>query len=319
MKSEYEKMNDEERIRLLETIRIVYPRQTSVVEEIKQCREKSKYSREPRCMFIYGRPGVGKSTIKDLYLDQCKVDQQDEINYKNPILSMNSPVQATVKSLLSEMLRSLGDPAFDKGTTQAMSARLEHLIKVKEIELIILDEFQRLIDIKSNKVLRDVAEKLTIIINNTKVPFVFIGLPIALEVFKSEEYFGRRCMIRKEIKAFEWGPEFIKFIEMIERELPLLDKSNLTNNETAYSIYQATNGIAHYIMTLIKEGAELAIKKKTERILPQFLACAYMNQVKNIIGRPDPFGYFNETKNPIDKEIINQGNKKYDVRDALRA
>lgn len=315
MHEELVRMSDEKRIRSLENIRVTYPRQKKVIDEIQRCREKSKYTREPQCMLIYGNPGVGKSTIKEIYLSRENVTGIK--NENNPVLVMNSPILATIKSMLSSMLNTLGDPASEKGTVQTMSNRLKKMMEKKGIELVIIDEFQRLIDCNSRRILKDVAETITLIMEETKIPFVFIGLPLAQQVFKSEEYLARRCMKQESFEAFNWNSEFLTFLKIVDKNLPLYNRSNLTDEDRAFKIHTATNGVAHYVMTLIKESAEMAIKNKCETITDHLLAAAYRENLRSIIQKKNPFGPDNDGWEP-DKTKENLKEKKSSLREVLK-
>ena len=139
------------------------------------------------------------------------------------------------------------------------------------------------------------AETLTIFMNNTRIPMVLIGLPMAKEVFNNEEYLARRFLLQKEITPFQWRTEadkqeFINFLTMIENSLPLGERSHLYGEEMAFDIHRATDGISHYVMTLIKESFELAIESGSERISAAFLAKVFDEQLRNVFkSRANPF------------------------------
>ena len=149
-------LTNDERIEKAEKLKIQYPRLSKILEKIEYCHNFSSKSKQPVSMLVTGIQGVGKTTLYESY-QQLYPRQEMEDKTIVPILSAVIPVPATVKGLVTELLLQLGDPMPDKGAIVQQTIRLRHLLQECETKLIILDEFQHVIDRDSTKVLQTTA------------------------------------------------------------------------------------------------------------------------------------------------------------------
>jgi len=173
---DYSKMSFYERVALAEQIYISYPRLNKLIQRLSHCHQYSKYSCEPECLFIKGPTGCGKTTLYKQY--EVQFPRQETLQGTEvTVLSASIPVPATVKGLATTLLFNLGDPIAEKGTILSQTLRLEKLIKHCKVELIILDEFQHIIDRDSHKILQTISDWLKNLLNSTNVPMVLIGMP----------------------------------------------------------------------------------------------------------------------------------------------
>ncbi|MBU2847293.1 AAA family ATPase [Acidithiobacillus ferriphilus] len=275
-----------DRIRMIERIYVMYPRLNELFELIAECHEDSKTSAEPQCMFLTGWTGVGKTSLIEQYLIRCpRKDESDHMRV--PVFHAEIPAKATVKSLATALLDSLGDPAPERGNTVAQGQRLAHLIKRCGVELILLDEFQHLIDNKTKRVVLDVSDWIKYLINSTKVPMILIGMPESEAILEANPQLKRRFMVRKSLAPFSWRTEddrleFRRFLALVEKMLPFDTPSQLADVDLAFPIYIASQGTAANVMTLIKQAARFAIREGEEKLDSGHFARAY--ERRNIDG-----------------------------------
>ena len=123
-------------------------------EDIEECQELSKVAEEPQCMSLEGPTGAGKTTLIKDYARQFPRHETGPATLI-PVFYLETPSPVTVKGLAQKMLEELGDPAAHKGNQPALNSRLIHLIRECGVELVILDDFQHLIDSETNKILKD--------------------------------------------------------------------------------------------------------------------------------------------------------------------
>jgi len=285
-----------DRLALIEKVFIRYPRLKKLRAKIDFCRKFSKIAAEPECMLIIGTRGAGKSTLTEWYASEFPARELPEKTIV-PILVVLVPSPATVKGLASAMLEALGDPAADKGTVSSLTLRLRKYIRGCEVELIILDEFQHFDDRQTKNVLKTISDWLKNLINETRRPIVLVGMPGCESVLenKGNEQLKRRFSAREEIAPFAWdaraqNDEFRQLLKEIDDALPLLKNSHLADEETAFLIHSATDGIIIYVMKLLRWAAKLAIETGTEQIDYSILARAYEKRVaQDFPKRPNPF------------------------------
>ncbi len=312
----------EAKIKQVENIFIVPPRIKEVLEKIDKCRRRSKLSKEPYCMLILGHQGVGKTTTYEYYEQQWpRVETPDGL--KVPVLSVVIQVPATVKSLVTEMLRVLGDPAADKGTTVSQTSRLRSMLTQCEVELIILDEFQHFIDRDSQRVLRTISEWLKVQINTTRVPVVLCGMPYSRHVLDAmgNEQLRDRFSARVPIEPYGWGTqedqrEFRTFLAEVGDALPLRS-CNLGSKEMAYRLYCASNGFVRPLMNLVRSAAITAIEQGNDSLEMDLLAEAFEERyAEEYPERKNPFS--SETDELEIVPFLNSEPALRNLKDVLR-
>src|ERR1700690_1719174 len=157
-------MTVEDKVEHFESTIVQSPLFTNVIKRTKECHRRAKYTTEPRGLFITGDTGYGKTTIGRFYeKDYPRISGDDGMII--PVLRSSVPSPATIKGMGSSLLKDMGDPLYDRGTTGNVTDRLCKQIKTCKVELIILDEFQDLIDKDTQKVLNSCADWLKHILN----------------------------------------------------------------------------------------------------------------------------------------------------------
>jgi DNA transposition AAA+ family ATPase len=274
----------EEKIAKIEQIYVWSPMLRGLIELMNHCREFSKIAAEPKSILITGDQGAGKTKLIERYLENFPRVVTAEKTLV-PVLAVDVIMPATVKSLVGDLLAALGDPAADKGTVASQTRRLCNLLKKCETELIILDEFQHLIDWKSSKVMKNISNWLKVLMNRTKLPIVLIGMPNSVDILdtKGNEQLKRRFSARKRLEPFRWGEDdedqedMINFLGKLDEALAELlpRRSGLAEAETAWLIHSATGGVIHKIMKLVRGAARAALTQGLKKIDLALLEEAY--------------------------------------------
>jgi hypothetical protein len=272
-------LTDEERKARVERIHIKFPRFKRVLDKIAYCHAHSKIAAEPECLLITGYQGAGKTTLCREYAQRYPKIVTRERKLV-PVLSTFVPSITTKKSLPTKMLHALGDGAAEKGTAVNQTLRIITRVNDCGVEIIILDEFQHFIDSDSKSVLDSVSNWLKDLINETEKPVVLVGMPYSEIVLEANPQLERRFSMRESLDPFVWNTsagqkEFKSFLKHLDRRLPFPKRSNLTDHETAFRIYCATNGFIGYLMKLVRRAAILAIDRKAECLDLELLAESY--------------------------------------------
>lgn len=308
-------MSKEERKKMVERIYVTSPRTKRIKGLIKHCQEYSKIAANPECMLLLGEPGNGKTT-------ECK---KYALNYPRrvvdgrtilPVLYVSIPSPTTPKSLPQKILQQLGDTFWKDGNTTVQTLRLCVLLGDLQTELIILDEFQGLIDGKTDRGLLEGSNWVKGFINEAKKPVVLAGLPYCDIVLKANDQLERRFPIRETLHPFchsedksirdydhflkhEDVKNFKRFLEEVDKGLPFSVRSDLADEHIAYRFYVATNGVIDFTMKIVRRAAELAIEKDLENVDLSLLARAYKERVSAIVpNRPNPFSTPEEELKP---------------------
>ncbi len=275
---------------------IRYPRFNQLVSHIQLCREMSQIAGEPQCLILEGQPGTGKSTLVQSYAATW-ARYETAHGTKLPIFYVETPSPATVKGLAARLLQALGDPAADHGTLWSMNTRLVHFIHTCEVQLIILDDFHHLIDTETNRVLNQVADWLKVLIKETQVPFLVVGVEGSVtRILEANAQLSRLFAIRETLRPFQWDSqhpetiqEFVTFVTFAERLIGVPLSAELPREELLYRVYTATAGVVGNVMNLLRYAVGLAQQQEAEVLSLATLTAAFNLRLAAHMHKPSPF------------------------------
>jgi type II secretory pathway predicted ATPase ExeA len=250
------------------------------LKEMARCHRMGRYRLdEPNCLLITGESGCGKSTLRRTYVNQYpRLEVEDRTLI--PVLHLELPSQPTVKNVAERLLIQLGDPFAEKGSAEGKTARIVTLMKECGVELVVLDEFQHFVDRSSEKVEYKVADWLKSVINDSKVPFVLMGLPRCHRILEVNEQLRRRFLPRVSLHRFridiqEERRQFFTVLKNLEKSLPLQSPSALCEKTVVPRIYYATHGVIDHTMKLISESLNIALSEHRPTIDQDILRRAF--------------------------------------------
>lgn len=275
---------------------IRYPRFNALHQDIELCQELSTATGEPQCMVLEGVTGAGKSTLVKTYAESF-VREETKLGRKIPVFYVETPSPVTIKGMASRMLQELGDPAAEKGTRWSMDARVINYIRACEVQLVILDDFHHLIDKDTNRVLSSVSDWLKVIIKETGIPYLVVGIEGAVEpILRMNLQLSRLFAVRETLQPFAWNPankptldEFASFVLYAEKSIDMPLSVDLERYELLARIHFATEGVVGNIMNMMRLAALLARRQGLEAISEAVLAEAYVKRLAKHMNRENPF------------------------------
>ncbi|MFC0414161.1 TniB family NTP-binding protein [Cytobacillus solani] len=249
---------------------IAHPNYSDLLTEIEEVHYYSKGSVKPDSLFLSGEAGVGKSTLLEDYTSRFPRDIVNN-NTVIPVLYSTLPVGATPKTVAARLLYSLGDPAYDKGTEISQTSRLLNFIKKCKVELIIIDEFQHLLDRDTKHILNKASEWVKSFCDEAGVPIILCGFPESKKIFKFNSQLDRRFLTKLSMEGFRYYTkeeqiEFRAFLKSIDEQLPFIDRSSLASKQLADKFFYATNGIPSHVNKILYEATGLAAKSGNDSI-----------------------------------------------------
>lgn len=303
-------MNNENKMTVLDkaqTMLIRYPRFEELHASIQECVVMSHQAGEPHCMSLEGVTGAGKSTLIRTYL-QAFPRYETETGTQIPIFYISTPSPVTVKGMAATMLAAMGDPAAHRGALWSINARLIHFLKSCGVELVIMDDFQHLVDAKTNRILREVSDWLKTVIKETNIPFLVTGLEGEIEpILQSNSQLSRLFAARERLEPFSWNNDdprtqqnFARFVQYAEQGLGLTFSEELPRIEWLYRLHYATGGVVGNVMNLLRQsayvmqqtGATTPSSPSGQALTLSVLSHAFRKRLHKHVGKPDPFaGY----------------------------
>ncbi|MFC3530911.1 TniB family NTP-binding protein [Vogesella facilis] len=293
------------KLRLINEICVHYPAFNSILRDMERCLSESADMAEPLCMMVTGDTGVGKSTlISALYKTRPPSTTSDRVEV--PILVAEVPLPATIGGLIAALLAGLGAPFPEKGTIEYKRRRLIELLARCQTLLVILDEFQHLVERGTRQRIETVADALKTLINHSRIPFVLVGMPAARSVLEYSPQLSGRFPIRREIIPFNWLDrplDFERLLECFEKSLPFEKSSGFTDESIPARFFLATGGNFRAFVTLVRDASRSALLQDCACIEREQLACSYDKLLaKNRRLRANPF---RETDKAIEHWVTN--------------
>lgn len=285
---------------------IRYPRFNELHDDILLCREATAQAGEPSCMVLEGVSGAGKSTLVKSYAESFpRYEAKD--GSRIPVFFLETPSPVTVKGMAAHMLMELGDPGAHKGTLQMMNARLIHYLRVCEVGLVILDDFHHLIDSETNRIMAQVSDWLKVLIKETGIPFLVVGIENSVEqILKANQQLSRLFAVRETLLPFsmdtrEETEAFERFLEYAQMAVEMEFQYKLSKDDFLLRIHAATNGVVANVMNLLRFAVLLAQKHGENVITLKMLDAAFNKRLQRHIAKPrNPFSA------PLEKVVIDR-------------
>ncbi|MGX9416374.1 TniB family NTP-binding protein [Vibrio sp. RC27] len=271
------------------------PQITDIIADISDCREFSDGIHEPDCMIVVGDTGSGKTTLINKYLDKNPRSETTDGSII-PILSTSLPPNATPITASEQLLSDLGDPlAFSRGSDPVKVAKeMSDLMKLCKVELIIIDEFQHMIDRKNKQVLHSAADWLKMLIVRSRIPVVLFGMPYSVVILEANNQLAGRFELQHTLEPFRLNNKenlvlYKAFLIMLDEALPFHEPSELASPDMMKRIYAFSHGNLRRIRKLINRSSRLALRDNSNKILLQHFAKAAPKVSKAACEKQNPF------------------------------
>lgn len=265
-----------------------YDNFASALARVQEFHALSKVTPAANFMLLYGATGVGKTTIIQQLCKRIEQDEEAE-DARSSVIYLQVPASCTPKALATELLVALGDPAADRGTMSNMTRRVIKYLNKLQISLVILDEFQHLIETKSEKVLYATADWLKSVTNEVQSSFLLSGLPTVEDVIAANPQLKRRVMSRFVLRPLPLdNDQDLKRVQtllgLFSRELSFENASVIASESFAKSIYVASDGAIGRIVNILKLTCLNALRDDTTQLEKHHFQEA-VSELGN--GRPD--------------------------------
>ncbi len=289
-----------EKLKLVRELFIAGPYLESLMCEIDECKEDSKLGGEAQCMFITGNTGSGKTTLIRKYMENYpRKELADRTNI--PVFFTSLPENATPVRASQKMLTDLGDPfSCVSSDLEELRIKLICLLVSCGVELIIIDEFQHLIERKNNKVLHRAADWLKTIIIDSNIPVVLVGMPYSSVILDVNSQLNDRMLFKRRLPPFRVEKEserkvYLQFLKVFDLALPFPDSSSLQTRDVALRLYSHSKGNLRKLRELLNQASRDALLMSAN--------CITSEHFKSAIDKIN--GNYSDTVNPFDVSHIN--------------
>lgn len=246
-------------------------------------------------LLVLGESGTGKSSlcrwIAQKY-PRFAMPDRDVV----PVLFVSVPPAATIASVAEAMLAALSDPSPATSTVSAKTSRVVKLCRACRVELVLCDEAQHIHDRGKIATHYMVGDWIKNLIDEMRVPTVFLGLPRLEQLLQVNEQLRRRFSRRLRLALGQSDNESIhsECLQLFNSlgsciSIPL-SSGSFGWEEMGMRLYYASDGRVAYIKKLLASAMRFAMETDTNEIGPAALERVFINEVWwEGVGELNPF------------------------------
>lgn len=261
---------------------IEYPLVTTIINDFNKLRLYHDIAGEKPCMMLSGDTGCGKSALIKHYYES-NPPYFSEGRRKVPVLLSRIPSNPSIESTLKQLLYDLGQfgakskKQLRHGNDLALAENLVEQLKLSGTEIIIIDEFQELVENNLGKKRRDIANQFKYINDKAGISIVLVGMPWIVQI-ADEPQWSSRIFIRRFIPYFKLSEDpklFIRLLMGLANRMPFSEKPNLAKEETVLALFAISNGCFRKLRNFIDSALTEALISNATTLNKQCLSSAF--------------------------------------------
>ncbi|WP_108651324.1 TniB family NTP-binding protein [Dongshaea marina] len=277
-----------EDIRAFKECTIEYPMLKTVINDFDELRFNFKIGNNQQCMMLTGDTGAGKSHLIRYYKSKNN-EYNSNRGITIPVLFSRISDKGTLIATLAQLLKDLGQ--FNTPYREKLSSDLsltESLIKLLDkckTELIIIKEFQELIEFKSVKQRQAIGNRLKYISEKTGIPMVFSGMPWTKNIMEDPQW-RSRIIIHRNLEYFKLSGEtcgesnsqiYIQLLASLEDELPVKTTPSLKQHDIAFPLFAICKGEFRQIKLFLEKSLIQAYRDNKQVLDKETMNKTYKN------------------------------------------
>lgn len=277
----------------LSDVLVLHPQFVGAVREVDRRVARVKAQGKGNAFAIVAPTGAGKSTVARFIAAQYPDEHTDELTKRRCVVFSVPPRPSSI-SMSSALLRSLGDPQWNKGKADNLESRATHMLIEAKTEIVLIDNVHDVPERRKHSGVREVGNWIRNLIDNVPALIVSLGAEQGLDVFKANSQARRRSPAHKKIEYFscmntQGVRSMRRFLYEVDKQLPLASMSDLSSFDTTQRIWMASYGIPDFIVALLTEAIECAVRAKREQIQLDDLKLGYQNLFLDAVSEQNPF------------------------------
>ncbi len=245
---------------------VMHPLIKMIFNDFDELRENRKFQSDQQCMLITGDTGVGKTHLINNYKKRVLASQ----NYSRettPILvsriATGKGVDATLTQMLADLELFASCQKKKRGYKTDLTKKLVESLIRAQVELLIINEFQELIEFKSEQERQSIANKLKFISEEAQVPIVLVGMPWAEKIAEEPQWSSRLVRRRKlEYFSLQKGSKYYRqYLMGLAQHMPFDVPPKLEDKHTAVALFAVCKGQNRALKHFLSEAIKLAVIK----------------------------------------------------------
>lgn len=248
---------------------------------------------DPSFIAVRGKTGSGKTTLVRKVREV--IEKRPAEAHTKPVIYLELPEDCTRKMVLGRILEALDDDDPYGSTASVLLTRVQQAVASRKVRLIIIDEVQHLVSKDNKRVNHKMADLLKVLIDTVRVPFVLVGNTDLDHILSANEQLQRRMFDYIRLTPFDLGDlkdrtHFRAFLRLFDARLPFPEWCELDDIAVAEAIHEATEGLIGFIVQLLKNAGDRALRDGARRMEPKHYAEAWRAVRKPFVTRKEsPF------------------------------
>ena len=278
---------------------------------------------------IVGCSGIGKSSAINRAISIITENKMIEIQNSSirviPCLVVQCPFDASVKSMLLEILRKSDELLETNYYSSALKARattdvligIVSQVALRHIGLLVIDEIQNCVTAKSGK---NLVAMLTQLINSSGISICLVGTPETLSLFESAFQLARRSL-GLQYNSLNNDEFFKGFCKLLFKYQYVQKESEITTQVIDW-LYEHSGGVTSVVVSLVHDAQEIAILTGHETLDISMLNQAYEKRMQLLHDYIRPAASVKNTttkrkKKSIEKAVISS-EEDYSIADLVQ-
>lgn len=225
-------------------------------------------------LLFRGRPRSGKSHVLKYFRRQFP-HRKGPRGWVRPVLYVRAPSKGGSHALLVAILDALAVQVIASRTGPALISDVERHLRQQSVHLLILDEFQHVVDGKTDNYAYAAADVLKNYLSMNACQFVFAGLDVSLDALAVNLQLDGRKAEEFEMRRYDWLVEveqshYLDFLaELADQtvELGLFSvRPALDDPDLGQRINVATDGLSALTARLVRSAADVALRAEAATI-----------------------------------------------------
>lgn len=262
--------DDRTRIRAIQAgVWIGYSRAREILEQMELLLDHPRIDRMPN-MLLVAPTNNGKTQILRRFLDKHPPNPNPEGDVTiTPVVFVMAPPTPDIGDLCVRILEAVGAPYKEIGTPAERIRTVKKILGGIGTRVLMIDDIQHMLSGGPVKQ-REFRNAIKDLGNALKMPIVAAGIEEAYTVFATDPQLSNRFP-PETLPTWGLDLETGRFLETLERHLPLRKPSGLKAPELVQQIVFMSEGTIGEMHTLVKKAAIDSIKKGTEAISLEIL------------------------------------------------
>ncbi len=253
--------------------------------------------REASAGLLYGLPGVGKSTVLKKFAAMRAGPFETSRGSVRPVVLVEVPANPNESNLFDAFLKALGVEHLCVGTPEERKSAVLVQIKEQDVKMLILDEFNHVIEDRSEKFTKKAVRQLKSLLNQGACQVVFAGTEDLVNVHALYGQIKRRDDGDFVMTTFDWNDkedqaEWIEVLELVHAGniLAIPSSPPLHDKKRAQDLHKATNGNFCDLMKLLFRAISIAYDTGDAELTDVVFADAFEYRRRGDRKSVNPFG-----------------------------